>query len=82
MSEKELARLKKLFGARLKEIREAKDLSLLDTDYRSTLNESNISKYENGKREPQLSTIFKLAKALRIHPKDLLDFGIDYSKEE
>ncbi len=81
MSDKEIARLMKLFGAHLKKIRESKNLSLLDTDYGSTLNESNISKYENGRREPQLSTIFKLAKALKVHPKDLFDFGVDYSKD-
>jgi transcriptional regulator with XRE-family HTH domain len=81
MSEKEIARLKKLFGANLKKIRESKSLSLLEADYGSELNESNISKYENGKREPQLSTIFKLAKMLRIHPKELLDFGVDFTPE-
>jgi hypothetical protein len=46
------------------------------------LNESNISKYENGKRDPKLSTIIKLAKMLKIHPMELLDFGVDYTKEE
>jgi transcriptional regulator with XRE-family HTH domain len=81
MSEKELARIQKLFGENLKRIRESKDLSLLEADYISELNESNISKYENGKREPRLSTILKLAKLLRIHPKELLDFGVDYSKD-
>lgn len=81
MSEKELARIKKLFGAHLKKIRESKDLSLLDADYLSELNESNISKYENGKREPRLSTLFTLAKVLKVHPKELLDFGLDYTSE-
>ena len=82
MSEKETIRIKKLFGANLKRIRESKDLSLLEADYQSELNESNISKYENGRRDLQLSTIFKLAKMLHIHPKELLDFGIDYTPEE
>jgi len=80
MSEKELLRIKKLFGNNLKRIRETKKLSLLEADYASELNESNISKYENGKRDPQLSTIIKLAKMLKVHPKELLDFGLDYSK--
>jgi transcriptional regulator with XRE-family HTH domain len=82
MSEKELSRIKKLFGANLKELRESKSLSLLQADYASELNESNISKYENGKRDPKLSTIIKLAKMLKIHPMELLDFGVDYTKEE
>lgn len=81
MSEKELARIQKLFGENLKRIRESKNLSLLEADYISELNESNISKYENGKREPRLSTLLKLAKLLKVHPKELLDFGVDYSKD-
>jgi transcriptional regulator with XRE-family HTH domain len=77
MTERELARIKKLFGANLKKIRKSKNLSLLEADYDSELNESNISKYENGKRDPRLSTIIKLAKMLKVHPKDLLDIEID-----
>jgi transcriptional regulator with XRE-family HTH domain len=80
MSEKELARIKKQFGSNLKKIRESKDLSLLEADYGSDLNESNISKYENGKRDPRLSTIIKLAKMLNVHPKELLDIDLNLLK--
>lgn len=79
MQDKEIERIKKLFGANLKRIRDKKDLSLLEADYQSELNESNISKYENGKRDIRLITVFKLAKMLKIHPKELFDFGIDYT---
>ncbi len=82
MSDKELARIKKLFGSNLKKIRESKDLSLLEADYGSELNESNISKYENGKRDPRLSTIIKLARMLKIHPKELLNFDFDFLKDK
>lgn len=82
MSEKELAKIKKQFGTNLKKIRESKNLSLLEADYSSDMNESNISKYENGKREPRLSTIIKLAKVLKVHPKELLNFDVDYLKEK
>lgn len=78
MTDKELLRIKKHFGTHLKRVRESKDLSLLEADYRSELNESNISKYENGKRDPRLSTIVKLAKMLKVHPKELLDFEFDF----
>ena len=81
MTDKELTRISKLFGENLKKIRESKELSLMDAEYASELNASNISKYENGKRDPQLSTIIKLAKMLKIHPKELLDFGVDFTKE-
>lgn len=82
MSDKEIARIKKLFGANLKKIRESMDMSLLEADYQSDLNESNISKYENGKRDPRLSTIIKLAKMLKIHPKELLDLGVDFTADD
>lgn len=74
--------VKQLFGARLKAIREKKKLSLKKTDAQSELDSSNIFKYESGRRDPQLTTIIKLAQALKIHPRDLfdIDFGIDFSK--
>ncbi len=81
MTDKELTRIKKHFGAHLKSVRKSKDLSLLEADYSSELNESNISKYENGKRDPRLSTIIKLAKMLKVHPKELLDFDFDFLKQ-
>lgn len=82
MSDKEITRIRKLFGLNLKRIRESKDLSLLEADYGSELNESNISKYENGKRDPRLSTIIKLARMLKVHPKELLDIDYDFLKEK
>jgi len=66
--------LKTKFGSHLKKIRESKNYSLIDVDYRCDLNESNISKIENGKFDIRLSTIFELAKGLGVEPKDLLDF--------
>ncbi len=73
---------KKQFGAHLKKLRLQKKLSLLEADYISDLNESNISKYENGHREPRLSTIIKLAKMLKVHPKELLNYDFDFLKKE
>ena len=57
-------------------------MSLLQADYQSNIDESNISKYEHGKRDLRLSTIFKIAKMLKTHPKNLLDLGIDYTEED
>lgn len=82
MTDKEIDRIKRQFGKNLKKIRDSKGLSLLEADYKSDLNESNISKYENGKKDPRLSTIIKLAKMLNVHPKELLDFGVDYSEDK
>ncbi|MEJ0031494.1 MAG: helix-turn-helix transcriptional regulator [Bacteroidota bacterium] len=62
---------KKLFGENLRKLRDQRKMSLLESDYQSELNESNISKYEHGKRDLRLSTIIKLAKMLKVHPKEL-----------
>lgn len=80
MAKKDSTELKKLFGENLKRLRKLKNLSLLDLDYRCDLNESNISKIENGKSDVQLSTMIELARGLGIHPKELLDIGIDFTE--
>ncbi len=74
MARKDKSEIKRDFGVHLKKLRMAKGYSLLDLDYRCDLNESNISKIENGKVDVQLSTLFELARGLDVDPKDLLDF--------
>ncbi|MFI5162361.1 MAG: helix-turn-helix domain-containing protein [Sphingobacteriales bacterium] len=74
MSIKDHTALKEKFGKHLKRIREGKGYSLIELDYRCDLNESNISKIENGKFDIRLSTIIELAKGLGVEPKELLDF--------
>jgi DNA-binding Xre family transcriptional regulator len=71
---------KKLFGENLRRLRDQRKMSLLESDYQSELNESNISKYEHGKRDLRLSTIIKLAKMLKVHPKELFNFDFDPNK--
>lgn len=74
--------LQKLFGENLKRIREKKGLSLRDVASRCDLDNSNISKIENGQFNIQLSKIVELAKGLNIHPKELLDLGIDFTEKK
>ncbi|NEU09372.1 helix-turn-helix transcriptional regulator [Flavihumibacter sp. R14] len=81
LKDEELQKIKKLFGENLKRLREQEELSLLQAGHHSNFDNSNISKYENGKREPRLSTIIALAKMLKTHPKNLIDFGIDFTEE-
>ena len=82
MTEAEKQEILSLFGENIKRLRKQQNLSLLQADYQSSIDESNLSKYEHGKRDLRLSTIFKLAKMLKTHPKNLLDLGIDYSEEK
>jgi transcriptional regulator with XRE-family HTH domain len=74
--------LQKLFGENLKRIREKKGLSLRDVASRCDLDNSNISKIENGQFNIQLSKIVELAKGLNIHPKELLDLAIDFTEKK
>lgn len=62
------------FGAHLKVLREAKNLSLRDLGTQCELDDSKISKIENGRFNIQLSTIMELAKGLGVEPKELFDF--------
>jgi transcriptional regulator with XRE-family HTH domain len=66
--------LQEKFGDRLKTLREAKGLSLRGMAANCELDDSQISKIENGKKNIQLSTIFELAKGLGVEAKELLDF--------
>ncbi|QNN44696.1 MULTISPECIES: helix-turn-helix domain-containing protein [Pedobacter] len=74
MIKKEGSVIQNNFGFNLKKIRNSKGLSLRAMARNCDIDDSNISKIENGKFDVQLSTIFELAKGLDIHPKDLLDF--------
>jgi transcriptional regulator with XRE-family HTH domain len=68
--------LQEKFGAHLKKVREGKELSLRELASKCELDDSQISKIENGKTNIQLSTLFELSKGLDIKPKELLDFNI------
>ena len=69
-------KLQREFGGNLKRIREDKGISLREASLKCELDDSKISKIENGKFNIQLSTIFELAKGLGVEPKELLDFKI------
>lgn len=74
MPKKEYSELQKQFGENLQKIRTGKKLSLRAMAANCDLDDSNISKIENGKFNVQLSTIIELANGLGIKPKDLLDY--------
>ncbi|WP_293304090.1 helix-turn-helix domain-containing protein [Pedobacter sp. UBA5917] len=80
ISEKEKEILKK-FGAHLKKLKEARNLSYRQFYANSGVNTGDIIKYENGSTAPDIITIKRLAVGLRIHPSQLLDFefGVDFA---
>ncbi len=77
--EKDYTKLKADFGNHVRKLRDSKKYSLRKVASKCDLDDSNISKIENGKYNVQLSTIIELAKGLDEHPSKLLDY--DFGKE-
>lgn len=62
------------FGKRVREIRLRKQLSQGDIARMLGVHRSYISGLERGMRNPSLLTIKKIAKALGVKPKELLEY--------
>ncbi len=74
MLRKDHSSIQLLFGENLQKIRNEKGLSLRALAAKCDVDDSKISKIENGKFNITLATIVELAKGLDVKPKDLLDF--------
>jgi transcriptional regulator with XRE-family HTH domain len=61
------------FGTRLREARERLELTQEDIAARSGVHATEVSRIEAGKRDPQVSTLLRLAKAVEVRPGQLLD---------
>ncbi|WP_417445287.1 helix-turn-helix domain-containing protein [Joostella sp.] len=71
-----------IFGKNLLRIRNEKGLSQDDLATRCRVTKGSISVIENGDRNFQFTTLLALAKALEVHPKELLDVNFELDKEE
>lgn len=58
---------------RLKQLRAARDMSQADLAERSGVSREHIARLETGHHDPSLSTLVKLAKALKVKPGELLE---------
>jgi transcriptional regulator with XRE-family HTH domain len=67
--------LKKL-GENLKKFREARGLSLRKMAASSGTDHSALGKIESDGGNITMTTLIKLAKVLKVQPRDLLDFDI------
>lgn len=65
--------IKKL-AKRIKELREAKGLTIERLAYENDLSKGNLSEIERGRIDPKLTTLEKIAKGLEIPLKELFDF--------
>jgi transcriptional regulator with XRE-family HTH domain len=61
------------FGANLRSARTGAGLSQEALAYEAMVDRAAISVYERGRREPNLRTILKLARALGLSPVEMLD---------
>lgn len=68
-----MVNIQKKFGNKLKEIRKQKGLSQEKLAFKSSLHRTYISDIERGSRNVSLVNIEKIAKALNISPKSLLE---------
>ncbi|HET7445324.1 MAG TPA: helix-turn-helix transcriptional regulator [Solirubrobacterales bacterium] len=60
-------------GENLRAVRDEKELTQEQVAQRSGVQAGEISRIERGQRDPQVSTLLKLAKALGVKPGQLLD---------
>ncbi|WP_078670531.1 helix-turn-helix domain-containing protein [Chitinophaga eiseniae] len=58
-------------GTEIRRCREAKGLSLSDIEAATGLDQSNISKYEKGKKKLGVYTLYRIAEALETTIADL-----------
>lgn len=62
------------FGQQVKKLREAKTITQEDLAEAANIPLNQIGRIERGENNVTISTIFAIAKALGVKPKDLLDF--------
>jgi transcriptional regulator with XRE-family HTH domain len=60
------------FIANLKRLRKASGLSQENLSLRASLIRTHVGKIENGERLPQIDTVYRLAGALGVEPRELL----------
>jgi transcriptional regulator with XRE-family HTH domain len=65
-----------LFGKKLAEVRKQKGFSQEQLSYDSDISLSSISKIERGILNISIANVYKLAKILKVHHKDLFDFDV------
>jgi len=71
-----------MFGKKLRDFREKRNLSQVQLYARSGVSQGYISDLEKGKKTPTLSTIEKLAAGLRCSVTDLLDADYPSTNKE
>jgi len=63
------------FGKNLQSIRKLKKMTQEQLAFDANVPISQVGRIERGEVNTTISTVFTLARALKIHPKTLLDFN-------
>jgi transcriptional regulator with XRE-family HTH domain len=66
----------KLLASKLKEVRAKKGYTQEDLAYESGLSLSQIARIETCKINPTVSTIFQIARTLKVNVSELFDFKL------
>jgi transcriptional regulator with XRE-family HTH domain len=77
MTRTELGIIKKQFGNTVREIRLNKRLTVRKLSHQCDLDNSKLSKIENGRINISLSTLVELARGLQVNPSELLKGEFD-----
>jgi transcriptional regulator with XRE-family HTH domain len=70
---KDREKIAKAFGNALQQERKRAGLSQEELAFRAKVDRTFVSRAESGKRQPALTTVFLLAKALGIRPAGLIE---------
>ena len=65
--------LAKSFGQSLRQLRLRRGISQEELGFESGYHRTYISLLERGKKSPSLQTIFRLAKALKVEPSEMIE---------
>ncbi|MGQ0827512.1 MAG: helix-turn-helix domain-containing protein [Bacteroidota bacterium] len=69
-------------GNRLRDVRKKKGLTQEDVAHKAGVAVSQVGRIERGKLNPSISTMFVIALAMDIEPKELFDFEEPFVKKK
>ena len=67
-----MAQLQHAFGTVLRRLRDERGLTQEDLAYESGLARTFIAKMETGRRQPSITTVFRLAESLGVRPSEIV----------
>jgi transcriptional regulator with XRE-family HTH domain len=69
-----MVNIQKKLGETIREIRKQRQITQEELAYRAQLDYSYINQIENGKRNPSMHAVQRIAQALGVQTKDLIAF--------